>query len=110
MYLMSGIYKLQDVLWQKGIAVYFILQNEEYSHPFWKAIIENNDFLITFFTYSTIRFEVSYFFLIWNKHTRLLILITACIFHLGTIFMMGLTTFGVSGIIANTIFLKENRH
>ena len=104
---MSGIYKLQGVLWQKGVAIYYILQNEEYSHPFWKSLIENNDFLITFLTYSTIGIQISYPFLIWNKNTRLLILIAICFFHLGTIVIMGLTTFGLCGIISNTIFLKD---
>lgn len=108
MYLMSGIYKLQGVLWQKGVAIYYVLQNEEYSHPVWKALIENNDFLITFLTYSTIGLQIAYPFLIWNKNTRLLILTAICFFHLGTIFIMGLTTFGLCGIISNTIFLKEN--
>ena len=107
MYLMSGIYKLQGVLWQKGVALYYVLQNEEYSHIFWKTLIENSDFLITFLTYSTIGFEIAYPFLIWNKNTRLPMLIIICLFHLGTIFIMGLTTFGVCGIISNTIFLKE---
>ncbi len=108
MYLMSGIYKLQGVLWQKGVAVYYVLQNEEYSHPFWKALIENNDFLIAFFTYSTMGLQIAYPFLIWNKNTRLLMLVAICFFHLGTIFIMGLTTFGLCGIISNTIFLKDS--
>ena len=107
MYLLSGIYKLQGVLWQKGVALYYVLQNEEYSHTFWKNLIENSDFLITLLTYSTISFEIAYPFLIWNKNTRLPMLIIVCFFHLGTIFIMGLTTFGICGIIANTIFLKE---
>lgn len=108
MYLTSGIYKLQGVLWQKGVAVYYVLQNEEYSHPFWKTLIENNDFLITFFTYSTIGLQITYPFLIWNKNTRLLMLVAICFFHLSTIFIMGLTTFGLCGIVSNTIFLKES--
>ena len=107
MYLASGIYKLQGVLWQKGVALYYVLQNEEYSHPFWRNMIENNDFLLVGLTYSTIGFQVAYPFLIWNKNTRLLMLFTVFCFHIGTVFILGLTSFGVCGIVANTIFLRE---
>ena len=106
-YFSSVLYKLQGELWLNGVAMYYIVQSDEFHHPFWSEVIINSDFIITFTTYFTILWELSYPFLIWMKKSRLTLIGIAIIFHLGTIFAMGLTTFGVAMIMFNLIFLTD---
>ena len=107
LYFSSVLYKLQGDLWLNGVAMYYIVQSDEFYHPFWAELIINSDFFITFTTYFTILWELSYPFLIWTRQCRLQLISIAIIFHLGTIFVMGLTTFGVAMIMLNLIFLTD---
>lgn len=90
LYFIAEISKFQGDLWTGGVAAYYILQVDEFHYPFWANLITRNDFLITFLTYSTMAFELSYPFLVWTKEGRVPIVVIAIIFHLGTIFCYGI--------------------
>ena len=88
--------------------MYYIVQSDEFYHPFWSELIKNSDFLITFTTYFTILWELAYPFLIWVRKCRFPLIGMAVVFHLGTIFIMGLTTFGIAMIMWNLIFFSND--
>ncbi|MDA5108508.1 hypothetical protein O3V59_09055 [Brevibacillus thermoruber] len=54
MYLTSGLYQVMGEVWHNGTAVYYILQVDEYSHPFFQNLILQNDFLIVLSTYASV--------------------------------------------------------
>jgi hypothetical protein len=107
LYFSCVLYKLQGPLWVDGVAMYYIVQADEFYHPWWSELVKRSDLLITFSTYGTILWELAYGFLIWTKQGRPWLLALACLFHLGTILAMGLTTFGIAMIICNMLFLTE---
>ena len=106
-YLTAAISKLQGDLWINGVAIYYILQVDEFYHPFWTNLIINSDFLITFLTYSSIAWELCYPLLIWVRACRIPLVFIAIVFHFGTVIVMGLTTFGIGMILWNFIMLKD---
>ena len=108
LYFSCVLIKLQGKMWRHGTAMYYILFSDEFYHPIFSDLIRNNDFLITFTTYSTILWEMSYLFLIWANKWRLILIGTSILFHLGTIYIMGLTTFGVAMILCNALFLRDS--
>ena len=108
LYFSSVLFKLQGSMWLNGTAMYYIIQIDEFYHPFFSNVIRNSDFLITITTYLTLLWELSYIFLIWTNEWRKRMISLAIIFHIGTINLMGLTTFGVAMIICNLIFLKDS--
>ncbi len=108
LYFSCVMYKLQGSMWTNGVAMYYIPQADEFFHPFWTALIINSDLLITALTYTTLLWEIAHPFLLLSKKYKSPMIVTAIFFHLGTVFMMGLTTFGVAMIIANLIFLEDS--
>lgn len=107
LYFSAVMHKLQGQLWTRGVALYYILQNDEFKHPFWSSIIIKSDFIITVGTYATLAFQLAYPFLIWPMKSRPFMLLVVLSFHLSTIYLMGLTTFGLGMFVANSLFLKE---
>ena len=108
LYFSSALFKMKGSLWLNGVAMYYIVQADEFFHPFWTKLIINSDLLITATTYFTMIWELVHPFLIWIRQCRLILITFAIIFHLGTIFIMGLTAFGVIMIMLNLIFLTDN--
>lgn len=108
LYLTAVLHKLQGHLWTKGVALYYILQSDEFQHPYWSKVISRSDFAITVGTYFTLAFQMAYPALIWFRKTRPVMLIIVIGFHLSTIYIMGLTTFGIAMFVANFLFFKES--
>ncbi|MCG6197984.1 HTTM domain-containing protein, partial [Anoxybacillus sp. LAT_38] len=60
-------------VWHNGTAVYYILQVDEYSHPFFQNLILQNDFLIVLSTYASVIVKLAFPFLLFNRCTKYLI-------------------------------------
>ena len=104
-YLFSGIAKAQGASWQAGTALWGAVASFEYqSHDLtWMA---EWPLLVALLTQLTVAWEVSYCFLVWNRFTRPVVLLTAVAVHGGIAMFMGMITFGVAMLIANAAFLS----
>ena len=93
-YLGAGLTKITGVLWQKGVALYYVLQTDEYSHPWVKDLVPHFPFLIVIGTYATIAFQLSFPWLIWNKKARPFLILIGTFIHIQIALVMGLMLFG----------------
>lgn len=108
-YLCASVLKLNGPLWQKGMALYYILQGETYTHPI------AQDFVVTFpgvamlATYATLVFQVLFFVLIWWRPARPWLVAMGVSLHLFGIGLgMGLLLFGLIMCLAYLAFLPAD--
>lgn len=106
-YLCVGWFKLNGALWQNGMALYYILQSQEYSHPVIAELIVAQPWLSVVGTYFTVIFQAAFPFLVWPHRTRPWILAAGVALHLGIAFAMGLLTFGLVMCVSYLVFLQE---
>lgn len=107
-YLCVGWFKLNGALWQNGMALYYILQSEEYSHPWIANQIVQLPWLSLIGTYFTVLFQASFPFLVWPHRTRPWILLAGVALHLGIAFVMGLFTFGMVMCVSYLVFFRDD--
>ena len=103
-YLVAALSKVDGPIWQSGMALYYILQVDIYSHPFVAEIIVNSPMVSFFGSYMTVAFQLSFPFLCWSRLTRGPLLIVGLLLHLGIATAMGLFTFGVVMMVMLTLF------
>ncbi len=94
-YFCAGIYKLNGHLWSNGMALYYILQADTYSHPVLHDLIIEWPWLSLIGSYFTVGFQMVFPYLIWSKKTRPWVIAAGVMLHLGISFGMGLFTFGL---------------
>ena len=109
-YFISSLYKAQGHEWYNGTALYYILRVNEFTLPGVNPLIYHNPLLVTFLTYSTLIFQVSFPFLIWNKRTKPLMLVGAVCLHLGIATIMGLAWFSLTMLSVDVIFLDDSAY
>ncbi len=104
-YLFTGLAKLEGDNWLAGTAVWWAVANLEYQSidMTWLA---NWPVLVALATHATVFWELFYCCLIWNRFTRPLMLWGAVLLHSGIALFMGMITFGLAMLIANTAFLS----
>jgi predicted DCC family thiol-disulfide oxidoreductase YuxK len=108
-YLGAGLTKITGPLWQKGVALYYVLNTEEYSHPSVMALVASFPVLIMLATYMTLVFQISFPWLVWNRKLRPWILSFGTFLHLQISFVMGLFLFGLAMCASYTAFTPEHR-
>ena len=59
-YLSAGLNKISGQLWRNGTAIYYVMKNSTYGHPFWGPHITDSYLLVTAFTYFIVIIPVSY--------------------------------------------------
>lgn len=107
LYLNSAYYKVMGEVWQNGTAIYYILQVEEFSHPFFRSIINSSDFLIVAGTYATLLVQMAFPFLLFNKKTKYIGLILVVGMHLGIAIVMGLYTFSATMLVVDLLLISN---
>ncbi|MBK3497196.1 HTTM domain-containing protein [Viridibacillus sp. YIM B01967] len=107
MYLNSALYKVMGEVWQNGTAVYYTLQVEEYSLPFFRNIINSSDLIIALVTYGTVIVQISFPFLLFNKRTKYFSLILVVGMHIGIGIVMGLFTFSITMIVIDLLLISN---
>jgi Vitamin K-dependent gamma-carboxylase len=114
-YLVSGLSKVPGPAWLNGTATWMTMANYEFSpmsNPVYMALLHLLarhrlvwEAVMTGGSYFTLAFEISFAFLIWNRHLRGAIIIGAVFLHLGIAICMGLTTFSIMMLIFVSSFL-----
>ncbi len=107
-YLCAGILKLTGPLWQKGMALYYILQSEGYTHPLARDLVLSFPGAAMLATYGTIAFQILFVVLIWWRPARPYLIAAGLGLHLGGIaFGMGLLFFGLVMCLSYVAFLPD---
>lgn len=106
LYLTAGILKLNGALWQKGMALYYILQGESYTHPLAREMVVAFPEIAMIATYGTLLFQILFVVLIWYRPARPYLIGAGVGLHLfGIAFGMGLFFFGLVMCLAYLAFL-----
>lgn len=114
----AGLSKLQGNAWWMGTAVWSTLTNPEFApmySDFYMGTLRrlcSNQLIINLVlaagTWLTLIFEICYPFLIWNRHTRWLMLTMAIFLHGFIALFMGLKTFALMMLVLNMAFLPRH--
>lgn len=110
LYLTSGLHKAMGALWQNGTALYYVLQVDEFSHPFFRDLIISSDFLLVVGAYVTVVVQLAFPFLLFNNKTKYLGMMGIIGMHLGIGIVMGLFTFSFIMISNQLLFLQDKEY
>lgn len=104
LYFFAGVSKLKGVTWWNGYAIWGAIANQEYQTVdlTWLA---SWPLIINVLTHVSVWWEVSYPALVWNRHTRPVVLLLAVAVHAGIGSCFGMLTFGSAMLVANSAFL-----
>lgn len=108
-YFCAGVLKLTGPLWQKGMALYYILQSEGYTNPSVRELVLTVPEAAMLATYATVAFQILFVVLIWWRPARPYLIAAGVSLHLGGIaYGMGLLLFGLVMCAAYTAFLPDS--
>lgn len=108
-YLNAGLLKVTGELWTKGVATYYTLQVDQFSHPFIQETIAKNAVFVTLSSLGTLAFQLTFPLMVWNKKTRNLFIFIGSLIHLQIAFVMGLTTFGLIMSVSYIVFYDNTK-
>lgn len=91
----SGLAKANGSLWQNGTAIYYVLMNDVYAHPFLGPLFSKHFLAITIASYATIALQVSFPFLVWSNRWRIASILGLISMHIGIGYLMGLVRFSL---------------
>jgi hypothetical protein len=95
-YGIAGLYKVQGTVWQEGTAIYYAFRGGQFVVPGLTELLYRNAFVVTFFTYTTVAFQVAFPFLLFlNRHTRRVAVALGLLFHVGIALFLGLISFSL---------------
>lgn len=106
-YVVSGLYKVQGQVWQDGTALFYILRIPEFTWPGVSQIIYGNDLFVYLGTYSTVLFLVYFPLGILVPALRPWAAVTSIGFHVSIGLFMGLTSFALTMVACDLIFLSK---
>jgi hypothetical protein len=109
-YIFASLHKLQGEVWLNGTALYYVLKSEDFNASFINNIIAQSTYLVAFLTWLTIIFQLTFPFLIWNKKTKLIIILMGIFFHIGIFIMLRVDNFSFIMIGAYAILLYDNEY
>lgn len=110
MYFTSFLFKVQGKEWMHGTALYYIFRVHEFQLPGVSQIIYQNPVLVTLLTYGTLLFQGSFPFLVWNRHTKPIMIAVAIAFHSGIAWFMGLFWFSFIMIGIDAILISDDTY
>jgi hypothetical protein len=105
-YLFAGLSKCQGPSWWVGDALWGAFASADYQTIDLTGLAHAMG-LVNLATLVALGWEISYPFLIWNRHARPYYLGLAVLVHLGIGLAMGMMTFGWIMIVANLAFLPS---
>ncbi|MDX3516196.1 HTTM domain-containing protein [Streptomyces caniscabiei] len=109
-YVTSGLYKVQGRLWQDGTALFHIMRVPEFTYPGVSNLVYENDFIVVAGTYATTLFMVYFPLGILVPALRPWTASVSIVFHLSIAIFMGLTSFALTMVACDLIFLSGAMH
>jgi hypothetical protein len=105
-YLMAGLYKVQGTLWQDGTALYYILRVPEFFWPGVTPLLFSQGWLMVISAYGVVLASIFFPVLVFFQAGRGVAVIVMIALHAGIGLMMGLTSFALIMIAADTVFVN----
>ena len=102
-YLIAAWFKLTNVSWLNGFAIYNIFQIPEYSNTIFYSLPK---WFCTISTFIVLAYQLSFCILVWIRPLKKYILALGLFQHLVIAFGMGLFSFGIIMIICYILFLN----
>lgn len=106
-YFFASLHKLQGEVWIDGTALYYILNSDDFSASSLNAILTSSLFLVKFFTWFTIVFQLSFPFLILFRRTKYFALLLGIFFHIGIFVLMRIDNFSLIMSACYAVFLTD---
>lgn len=107
-YFTGGILKLAGEKWGIGEGIYYSLSYNLYSHPGIRDFFFKSDFLLYSTNFFVLAFQLLFPLVLFIKTVRMPMFFIGIVFHLSTIFINGLTGFGMFMLASYVVFLKES--
>lgn len=107
LYFVAAVGKIHGDLWSSGVAMYYVAQVDIFSLQIMKTLMTNSPFLVTFSSYATVAFQLSFPYLVWFKNTRPFILAFGTVLHLSISLVVGLFFFGLALVFSYTAFYEN---
>lgn len=108
-YLVAGLAKIDGELWQNGTALYYTLSVDDFTLPSVRYIVSHYPILSVAGTYSTLAYQVSFPWLVWNRRVRPYLMAFGTCLHLQIALVMGLFSFGLAVMAAYACFFTDER-
>jgi hypothetical protein len=108
-YLVAGLAKIDGELWQNGTALYYTLSVDDFTLPLARKLVAEYPFVSVAGSYSTLAYQVSFPWLIWNRKARPYLMSFGTFLHLQIALVMGLFSFGLAVMAAYAVFFTEER-
>lgn len=108
LYLVAGVHKLLGEMWLQGDAVFIILSQENFSHPWILDLLNGNHWVLKWATWSSLVYQLLFSVVIWVRGLRPYLLAFGLCFHLSIAFVVGITDFGLILVACYTIFLPPS--
>ncbi|WP_338930398.1 HTTM domain-containing protein [Streptomyces netropsis] len=106
-YVVSGLYKVQGQSWQDGTALFYVLRVPEFTWPGVSELVYGNDLLVYLGTYATVLFLVYFPLGALIPALRPWAAVASIGFHLSIALLMGLTSFALTMVACDLIFLSK---
>jgi hypothetical protein len=113
-YFFGGLGKARGWMWWDGTAMWYSVASYEYQ-SLDMTWIGRYPTLGSILTHATLFWEITYAALVWPRLTRPWVLLLGFLVHLGIACFLGMATFGLMMIVANSVFIslenfaEENR-
>lgn len=107
LYFTSAFFKMQGHMWQDGTAIYYILRAAEFNLSPMAKIFWANDTVVTLLTWSTMVFQMSWPFLIFQRKARPVLALGALCLHSMIGYFMGLFWFSAVMISGELIIFDD---
>ncbi|CDR29228.1 HTTM domain-containing protein [Staphylococcus schweitzeri] len=109
-YFVSALYQVNGEKWFNGTALYYITQVDIFSNPNLDFLLTNNDIVMSVLTYFSVIIKIAFPFLIFNKNIKLVIVLLIIMFHIGIGIFMGLVTFALTMILAESLLFTDSEY
>ncbi len=106
-YFFSTFYKITGSSWQEGTGVYYALTLEQFHIGPLADLVGNSPFISTVLTYLTLLYQSAFPWLIWNRHTKYVMIALATGFHGSIAVAMGLYEFSAIMIACEFFFVND---
>jgi hypothetical protein len=109
LYFFSGIYKLYGPEWLNGSALFLTIMMDEFSHPWIKNNLTENNLFLIIGTYITLGYQLIFPIIIWLKKLRKYFLWVGLILHFSIAIVLGIFDFGIIMMIAYLMYLENEK-
>lgn len=108
-YFSAGLFKVQGILWQRGTALYYPLQLQEYKpFPFLTDAFTQIGIVVGLATYVAVVVQIGFSFALLHPVARRIAIFCAIMFHLSIAVLMALPWFSLSMIAFDAIFVSTS--